>query len=243
MIAKIIVPDIGENVVSGKVVAVHIQAGDSVDLDDTVIELETDKAVVEIPSTAKGKVTEVLAAEGDELKVGDLIARVETEDRSGDESRPGPSSEEAADNAAAGKTGGKAEDEQAIESDATTKSADSQPHKNADAAAGKDEPAEKQIGPQAHAAAVRPVPASPAIRRMARELGVHYYGAGHHATEPPFDGWRGNWWSESIRSQAAAPAAGLPNRTSRPMFSESGSKHSSALSQSRRPAANRLCPI
>ena len=61
MIEKIVVPDIGENVESGKVVAVHIKAGDSLEVDDTVVELETDKAVVEIPSPFKGKVKEVLA--------------------------------------------------------------------------------------------------------------------------------------------------------------------------------------
>jgi len=154
MIEKIVVPDIGENVVSGKVVAVHVQAGDRVDLDDTVIELETDKAVVEIPSTVKGKVTEVLAAEGDELKVGDLIARVETEAVSDDEPEQAPSSDDVGDEAGPETRAAEVEARPASEADAAPESAEPQPEIQVQAAPG------------------RPVPASPAIRRMARELGV-----------------------------------------------------------------------
>ncbi len=64
MIQAIKVPEIGENVESGVVVAVHIKVGDTVAVDDTVIELETDKALVEIPSPFAGRVTEVLADTG-----------------------------------------------------------------------------------------------------------------------------------------------------------------------------------
>jgi pyruvate/2-oxoglutarate dehydrogenase complex dihydrolipoamide acyltransferase (E2) component len=79
MIQAINVPEIGENVESGVVVAVHIKAGDTLAVDDTVIELETDKALVEIPSPFAGRVTEVLAEPGAQMNVGDVIARVETE--------------------------------------------------------------------------------------------------------------------------------------------------------------------
>jgi pyruvate dehydrogenase E2 component (dihydrolipoamide acetyltransferase) len=76
MIEAIKVPDIGENAESGKVVAVHIKPGDIIAVEDSVIELETDKAVVEIPSPISGKVVEVLAEEGSELEVGEVIATV-----------------------------------------------------------------------------------------------------------------------------------------------------------------------
>jgi pyruvate dehydrogenase E2 component (dihydrolipoamide acetyltransferase) len=77
MIQAIKVPEIGENVESGVVVAVHIKVGDTIAVDDTVIELETDKALVEIPSPLNGRVTDVLAEPGAQMKVGDVIARVE----------------------------------------------------------------------------------------------------------------------------------------------------------------------
>ncbi|MGA6926194.1 MAG: biotin/lipoyl-containing protein, partial [Desulfosarcina sp.] len=77
MLKEIEVPEIGENVESGVVVAVHIKVGDMVAVDDTVIELETDKALVEIPSPFEGRIEEVLAKEGAQMKVGEVIARVE----------------------------------------------------------------------------------------------------------------------------------------------------------------------
>ncbi len=141
MIEKIVVPDIGENVVSGKVVAVHVKAGDAVDLDDTLIEMETDKAVVEIPATRKGRVAQVLVAEGDELKVGDVILTIETETPAGVRAEPEQSPQ----------TG----EETVVQ---------------ASMAAGAAEP--EAPGSATREPARRPVAASPAIRRLARELGV-----------------------------------------------------------------------
>lgn len=79
MIQAIKIPEIGENVESGVVVAVHINVGDAIAVDDTVIELETDKALVEIPSPYNGRISEVLAKAGAQMNVGDVIARVETD--------------------------------------------------------------------------------------------------------------------------------------------------------------------
>ena len=160
MIEKIVVPDIGENVESGKVVAVHIKAGDSLEVDDTVVELETDKAVVEIPSPFKGKVTEVLAREGDEMKVGDLIAKIETEGRN----------RAASDTASEEKVPDQKEPP-APEKVEPRASADDQPKKED----GKSEPETAPVRPadqEISETPMRPVPASPSIRRLARELGV-----------------------------------------------------------------------
>jgi pyruvate dehydrogenase E2 component (dihydrolipoamide acetyltransferase) len=66
-------PELGENIESGDVVRVAVQAGDEVSEGQTVLELETDKAVVEVPSTVTGKVTEVQAQVGQRLKVGDPV--------------------------------------------------------------------------------------------------------------------------------------------------------------------------
>ena len=92
MTEAIRVPEIGENVESGVVVAVHIKVGQMVAVDDTVIELETDKALVEIPSPVAGRVAEVLAEAGAQMKVGDVIARVDT---TGDGVQPSTPSDDA----------------------------------------------------------------------------------------------------------------------------------------------------
>jgi pyruvate dehydrogenase E2 component (dihydrolipoamide acetyltransferase) len=80
MIREIRIPEIGENIESGEVVKVLVSTGDAVELDQPIIELETDKAIVEIPSPAKGRITEITVSAGDTVKIGHVIARIETEE-------------------------------------------------------------------------------------------------------------------------------------------------------------------
>lgn len=70
-------PELGEDVESGQVTRVLVQPGDTIEVDQSVIELETDKATVEVPSGVAGKVTEVRVNEGDEIRSGDVILTVE----------------------------------------------------------------------------------------------------------------------------------------------------------------------
>ena len=70
-------PDLGENVEAGEVVNVLVAVGDSLEEDQTVIELETDKAVIEVPSSVSGTVAEILVSEGDTAAVGQVILTVE----------------------------------------------------------------------------------------------------------------------------------------------------------------------
>jgi pyruvate dehydrogenase E2 component (dihydrolipoamide acetyltransferase) len=72
-------PELGENVTSGDVVAVLVREGDVIAANDGVIELETDKAVVEIPCPYAGKITKVLVAKGQTLKVGQPVLAIEVE--------------------------------------------------------------------------------------------------------------------------------------------------------------------
>jgi pyruvate dehydrogenase E2 component (dihydrolipoamide acetyltransferase) len=71
--AEFRLPELGENIETGDVVRVAVQPGEEVTIGQTVLELETDKAVVEVPSTVSGTVSEVQAQVGQKLKVGDLI--------------------------------------------------------------------------------------------------------------------------------------------------------------------------
>ena len=74
----IIVPDIGADNV--EVIEVSVSVGDSVEVDDTIITLETDKATMEIPSTSAGKITAVKIQVGDKVSQGDSILTMETAD-------------------------------------------------------------------------------------------------------------------------------------------------------------------
>ena len=70
-------PDLGENIEGGEVTKVLVAVGDSVAAEQTVIELETDKAVLEVPSPVAGTIADMRAKEGEALNVGDVICVVE----------------------------------------------------------------------------------------------------------------------------------------------------------------------
>jgi pyruvate dehydrogenase E2 component (dihydrolipoamide acetyltransferase) len=70
-------PELGENIDQGDLVRLMISPGASVTEGQPVMELETDKAVVEVPSSVTGTVTEILVKEGQKIKVGQVIFTVE----------------------------------------------------------------------------------------------------------------------------------------------------------------------
>jgi pyruvate dehydrogenase E2 component (dihydrolipoamide acetyltransferase) len=70
-------PELGENVESGDVLKVLVAVGDTIAQDQPVLELETDKATIEVPSPLAGTVKVVHVKEGEKLKVGGLILTVE----------------------------------------------------------------------------------------------------------------------------------------------------------------------
>lgn len=72
------VPDLGENIESADVINVLVKVGDSITKDQGVIEIETDKATVEVPSSVEGKIIEVNVKTGDKVKVGDVLIKVES---------------------------------------------------------------------------------------------------------------------------------------------------------------------
>jgi pyruvate dehydrogenase E2 component (dihydrolipoamide acetyltransferase) len=72
-------PALGENVAGGDVVSVLVREGDVIAANHGVLEVETDKAVVEIPCPHAGKITKVLVAKGQTVKVGQPILTLEAE--------------------------------------------------------------------------------------------------------------------------------------------------------------------
>ena len=70
-------PELGENIESGDLVRLMIKSGGSIAEGEPVMELETDKAVVEVPSSVTGIIGEIRVKEGDKLRVGQVIFTVE----------------------------------------------------------------------------------------------------------------------------------------------------------------------
>lgn len=81
MIQDITIPEIGEKIVEGDVVGVLVHEGQTVEVDQTIIEFETDKAVVEIPAPARGTITKITVKQGDTVKIGAVIAKLDTDAR------------------------------------------------------------------------------------------------------------------------------------------------------------------
>lgn len=141
-------PALAENVDKVTVTKLLVAVGDEVRKDQPVMEIETDKASTEVPSSVAGKVTEIRAQEGQPLRVGDVVMLLsgngaQTEPVKENEPAPAPQHRE--------------EKTRPVEPApmATTRVAASAP---------RPAPAER--------VSVSPVPASPSVRRLAREIGI-----------------------------------------------------------------------
>src|SRR5687768_244150 len=70
------IPELGENITAGDVVRVLVKAGDTIEKDQSVLELETDKATIEVPSSVSGTIQDVKVKQGDKVKVGQVVLTV-----------------------------------------------------------------------------------------------------------------------------------------------------------------------
>jgi pyruvate/2-oxoglutarate dehydrogenase complex dihydrolipoamide acyltransferase (E2) component len=76
MIYEFRLPDIGEEVAEGEILKWLVKEGESVDEDQPLVEVMTDKVNVQIPSPTAGKVAKIFASEGEVVKVGQLILSI-----------------------------------------------------------------------------------------------------------------------------------------------------------------------
>jgi len=170
-VADFVIPELGENVVAGDVVRIMVKPGDQLKKDQPVLELETDKATIEVPSSVAGVVKEIRVKQGQKVKVGEVVLTVD----------------EAASAAAASASGAAAATSDKPADETADKPAPSAAAPAAPAAAPAEKPASKVVdinrAPSRPAAASAPqaapassaaaqVAAAPSTRRYARELGV-----------------------------------------------------------------------
>ncbi len=74
---KIVLPELGEGIEEAVVATWHFSEGDSINKDDDLVELATDKATFNVPSSTSGIIKKILHPEGDTVKVGDTLAELE----------------------------------------------------------------------------------------------------------------------------------------------------------------------
>ncbi len=86
-LVDLIMPKLGESIMEATILKWHKQVGDLVQLDETVLDIATDKVDSEVPSTAAGKIAEILFGVNDVVAIGSVVARIETGEP---KSIPGP---------------------------------------------------------------------------------------------------------------------------------------------------------
>jgi pyruvate dehydrogenase E2 component (dihydrolipoamide acetyltransferase) len=162
--AEFKLPELGENIHQGDLVRLMISPGAQVSEGQPVMELETDKAVIEVPSSLSGIVKDVHVSQGDTIKVGQMIFTLEPGATSQSTSQKPARAEEVHDHARAAfqaviQSEGKTE-EQALPPD--------QPQATPVATFSMPLHLDRVAGTEHHG----PVPAAPHVRRLARELGI-----------------------------------------------------------------------
>src|SRR3954465_5170161 len=78
-IVDLVMPKMGESIMEATILRWHKQPGDAVKMDETVLEIATDKVDTEVPSTAEGTLDEILFNTNDVVPVGTVIAHIKTE--------------------------------------------------------------------------------------------------------------------------------------------------------------------
>ncbi len=152
-------PELGENITSGRVANILVKEGQAIRKDEPLLELETDKAVIEVPAERDGIVKEIKIGEGDEVQIGETLFVIE------------PS-----------------ETKESVPQKAETQTKEAAPEPAAeteteDKPEAGEEPLSEQTTPESSAETLPPpapreikkgevAPAAPSVRRFAREIGV-----------------------------------------------------------------------
>jgi pyruvate dehydrogenase E2 component (dihydrolipoamide acetyltransferase) len=178
--AEFILPNLGDGVAQGDVLKVLVKAGDSIAVDQAVLELETDKATIEVPSDVAGKVTEIRVKAGDKVKPGQAVLTLEGASGANGASgakeeaprQEAPKQEASKQEAAPAPAPGPKAPE-APEAPEAPQSAPDRPKASVhNIAAGRPQGAAPAAASQAAQPHVTSAPAAPSVRRLAREIGV-----------------------------------------------------------------------
>lgn len=204
-------PSLGEGIEAVDIVRVLVAPGEVVQVEQAVLELETEKASIELPSPVAGAVAEIKVREGDKAKVGELMMTIED---NGAVAAPSPAAEEA---------------------EAPPPPAAAPPV---------EAPApEAELPAPTPSVPGNPVPATPTVRRLAREIGVdisQVQGTSQGGRISADDVKRHAKARLTSGASPAATDAAVPAVPSLPDFSQWGEVESVPLSNIRRTTAARL---
>jgi pyruvate dehydrogenase E2 component (dihydrolipoamide acetyltransferase) len=250
-------PELGENIEGGDVLRVMVKPGDAIKKDQPVLELETDKATIEVPSSADGVIKEVKIKPGEKVKVGQTIFIVDENGAAAGASAPAEAAdapkpvadsapekaEKSSDGAAeGGKTKAQTDGEEpkADDAGAEAKAEPAKPEKRKAAVVEMKTAQAKSSAPPAGAGDAASIPAAPSARRLARELGLNIRDiqgsgpGGRIATDDV------TAYARRLLSGATAARPSAAGVDALPDFSKWGAIERKAMSGVRRTTAHRL---
>jgi pyruvate dehydrogenase E2 component (dihydrolipoamide acetyltransferase) len=250
--SEFILPNLGDGVAQGDVLKVLVKVGDTLKVDQSVLELETDKATIEVPSDVAGKVTAVNVKAGDKVKPGQAVLTLEgANGASGAEGAKSAPKEDAPKQEAPKQEAAPAPEAPAPQAPEAPQAPTERPKASVTNIAAA-RPAVTSAAPAAPAAAapqVTAAPAAPSVRRLAREIGVD-------VTQVPGTGPGGRITQDDVKEfskrvmnsigsngqAAAATGAARPATTgpALPDFAKWGEVERKAMSGIRRKTAEHL---
>lgn len=242
-------PDLGENIEAADIVNVLVAEGHVIQEGQNVLELETDKAVIELPSPQGGRVVKVHVQAGDHVPVGATLLTIE---------RTGEAKEAPAQEAKQAPPEKKIEEKPAAAAEKIPEKPPREPEEKEEPSAQAAPPVEKAAQVEEEPVPVvrespdkrrRPAPAGPATRRLARELGVDLHlvsgsGPGGRITPEDVQAFVRQLASKALSGQRMTPGAPPPL----PDFSQWGPIERQPMGGIRRKTAEnvslawQLCP-
>lgn len=217
-ILEMTLPELGENIATADILKVLVKVGDKIKNDDVVLEIETDKATIEVPSVISGIVTEVFVKEGQKATVGQVVLKA-----AANAVKPLVSAPAA-----------KPIPQQPVV--AKTEPVQDAPKANLPASA-RFTPNDFQPGILAN-----PAPAAPSVRRIARELGIdinNVKGSGEHG-RISMDDVKAYVKSLNLEARASGGFSGGVKAEPLPDFTKFGNVERKAMSNIRSKTAEHL---
>ena len=232
-------PELGENISQGDLVRLMIAPGSKVSEGQPVMELETDKAVVEVPSSVSGVVKEVKVKEGEKIKVGQVIFTLEGGAAAAQPARPRSAPVEHV----SGQHGARLAFQAAIRAEGKTEEQALPPDQPQQSAPVFSMPV--QLGKVAGTEHRQPIPAAPHVRRFAREVGVDIYevkgtGPGGRISEDDVKTHAKALLSAAATAAQAPPRAGHFAQPQLPDFAKWGKVERVSMRGVRRKTAEHL---
>jgi len=173
--SEFILPNLGDGVAQGDVLKVLVKVGDTLTVDQSVLELETDKATIEVPSDVAGKVTAINVKAGDKVKPGQSVLTLEgASGANGASGAKGAKTEAPKQEAAPAPQAPAPQAPKAPQAPQAPEEAPERPRASVtNISSARPQAAAPPVAPPPAAVShVTSAPAAPSVRRLAREIGV-----------------------------------------------------------------------